>query len=651
MKRFFFILALLFYTLFPLAQETLAAPLSPEEVITPLENVSDLADKMPQDESGPLSSWMTQFAHKFRQWAQTAAQTPPGEATKWSQYNLLTPLYLMQTDASPISDLQGYGSWQSFEFGQLRLISCRTGLANKKPVFAAVQVKTNPNWFLHKPLIRLNTPVRTSAISYPLVHPLPQGVTKTDFYAGDISFPIILKPLSFEKNLLLDVTADVRAENTLTGAIETQTAHLTLTLTPETGYDTGICPWMIGELQWAPKPLQDEFQVTATRNEAGDIQLYYRFNQSTEILSVQIDEPWHFTELNKTISYPVSTLVIRPFTPVRADDEIHLKTITSFGFFDTPVRLQNGTFQNGQKQFPFKSALFGGLALFLFSPFFALFLCQAPQNEKALRQAADETLAVIIFVGIVTTLAWQARLFIPISLIQIYPLIGWVFFGLFLYLLYRPVLPLILTVALFWFLPKPYLADALTAAGDNTYGPLYWGTWWTLTLAWPFWLIHQYPAGFFSFYRLTQNSRRAILHMTRLPIILLLIWLAVGGGVNALVNKTIPLYTPETLKTALQEHKIVFVSAEPPVCFVCAWNKAVALKSGFAHPYYTAGRLIILRLPADTPTARLLQSTQGKPFFPVNLLYGPANSSGLLMPDYIDYTNLGRYLSAVMNAK
>lgn len=639
MKHFFFIFALVFFAFPVLAKEMVQPANQPQ----PVETVQDSNDTPPQ--------WMINLAYRLSEWQQAAKKTKPQEAAKWDKYNLFTPAFLMGTDASPLSGLQGYGEWQNFSFGRIRLISCHSGLKITPPVFTAVQVQTNRDWFMRKPAIRLNAPVQEAVISYPLIYPLPNGVTKTDFYAGQISFPIMMIPKSFDTDLHLSVTVDFKAYNTFNGDSETDTANLVLTLTPQSGHNTGICPWMINELQWAPRPLKDEFTVSATLDKSGDVQLYYHLNKDTKILSVQIDEDWTFTEQQKMINYPAASIIIRPSQKLKAGDTIALKTITSFGFFDTPVQVQIGSFQNPTGLFPWKSAVFGGFMMLLFTPLFAYFMLQSAPFKKNLVKTANDTLFVIFSVGILTALAWQARLFIPTDLIQVCPLTAILFVGLVAYLIYRPKLPLTLIAILFWFLPKPYLDDAVSAAAMHPYAPIILGLWWTVTLAYPFWLIRRYPEGMFKFYNQLKKESRAILRMVRLPLWLLLAWIIIGAGVNTWINRSVPLYTPEAVKTAVADGKIVFVSAEPPVCLTCVWNKAVALKTGFARPLLKSDKLIILRVPQTSKYARTLKAAQNKPSLPVNILYGPANPYGLLVPDYLDYGDLGEYLSAVLNQK
>ncbi len=563
-----------------------------------------------------------------------------------ARYNVFSPFFLARTDTSPLSGTRGYGDFAELPFGKARLVSCYSGIAGNRAVFVAVQILSRPEWYFYKPDVTVTSKTAQKPIvSAPLNIGRNDG-EKRDFYYNEMFFPIILE--LDETSRPYNLTADIEIKACKKEGCETFQTPLSLPLTNNERFPTGICPLMMQVLQQTPMPPIDGTTLQAVQNEKGHIQLFFEFADSPKVLNIQTDNDWTFKVLSKNIKGRSASVIIEPSQIVRPGDMILLKAVTTQHSYDLPVRLKAGAFIPLAFPFAWGTAFLGGIFLFFFTPFFALFFTYAPRSKKAVRQTGKETTLSILAFTFLFALSYQAGLIKPVSPTQSYPLLASACALLLGWLLIRPKMGLLGAFLCLLLLPKPYLDNAFdTMPADSLYPffvPLFWG----ITVSLPFYLMYKKPELMFQVFKVFKSGAREINKAVRLPVLLLLGWLVIGGIGNAYINNSIPLYTPERLQAALKENKIVFVSVENPVCLQCAWNKGVALKTGFARPLYKAGRIVLLRVDAQSPEAAEFMAKNDKRTFPLNVLYGPGNKSGLLLPDYLAYTELRKYLPAVL---
>ena len=560
----------------------------------------------------------------------------------------LSALYLMMyTEANPITGLAGYGDWKETPFGRMRLVSCDTGLKKNKAVYVALQMQIHPRVALTKPKITLKTPVKQSVVSYPIMYPLPQGWTRTQFYFEETLFPIFFEPLSYDTPLTIQVQVDWTALNPFNNLKASDVSMLDLTLQPNAIGETGLCGYMMTQLQAVPAPVKDNAEAQAIVNDKGDIQLFFKLAKSTKILSVQIDEDFTFTEVDKKINDKTALLVIRPSKPISEGTVLPIKLITSFGIFDVQTKLTQGDFKTVMADFSWVSLFINGLLLFFATPLFAYFLLNMHRTSKQLEKSVTETLLVLACVGTAWSLGWQVGLIPAVDLVQLSPILWWFTIGWLLYWIINPRFSLAVCILLVIVLPKPYLADSVGLAGQYAFAPLGMGLLWTGMVMWPFTWIKRYPKAFFALHKMMKKEMSAILWFARLPAIFLLIWLIMGGVVNAKLNQNIEVHTPERVQQALGEDKTVIVSVENPVCFSCAINKLITFNSGVARSLRERDKLLVLRLSSDTTLAKHFMQRFGQVSAPVNVVFGPKNSSGIVAPDYLHALNTAKYLNAV----
>lgn len=562
------------------------------------------------------------------------------------RYNVLSPLYLSQTDTSPLSGTRGYGDFVDLPFGKARLVSCYSGISKNRAVFAAVQILSNPRWYFYKP----DVTVTSKTAQKPIVSaPLNIGQNdgeKRDFYYGAMFFPIILE--LDETNRPYDLTADIKIKACQQDGCETFQTPLKLSLTNDERYSTGICPLMMQVLQQTPMPPVDGTTAQAVQNEKGQIQLYFEFADAPKVLNIQTDNEWTFEVLAKNIKGNLASVIIKPSQKLKTGDTILLKAITSQHSYDLPLSLTTGAFTPLSFPFAWRAALAGGILLFFFTPFFALFFTYTPRSKKAVHQTGKEiTLSVLAF-SFLFALSFQAKLIVPVSLTQSYPFFAAICALLLIWLLIRQKTGLLGAFLCLLLLPKPYLDSVFDTMPAGSLYPFFVTLFWGITISLPFFLMYKKPEKMFRIFKVFKAAAPEVDRFIRLPVLLLLGWLVIGGFGNAYLNRQIPLYTPERLQAALDDGKIVFVSVENPVCLQCVWNKSIALKTGFARPLYKAGKIALLRVDAHTPYAAEFKAKNDKSALPLNVLYGPGNKGGLLLPDYLAYTELKKYLSAVL---
>lgn len=562
--------------------------------------------------------------------------------------NVLTPLYLMQTDASPLSGTRGYSPWQETPFGQIRLVSCYSGISPNDPtIFTAVQLVTKDGWHIKKPTIILTTPDMVNTfIGIPLIYPLTNGLTKTNYYVGDYFFPIITSTKSFQKEVHLAV--DFAYTACYLGTCQNGVIPLTLLLTDKDHFPTGICPYMTRALNQIPVNPKEKAHVKAIQNDSGDIQFIFDFDQKIKVLSIQIDNDWTFNETSKTIKGKQATLTIHPTTLVPSDELIQLKVISSAGYYDMPVQLTRGHFVQMDVHFPWGDALWGGLYLLLGTPFFAYYLLFKPRSKQALSEAVKQTILVNLIIGFIFGLLWFAGIIHPMDLLQQIPALGFLIFPVLLYLLWKPSHGLLATWLIFWVIPKPYLFSVFESAEPGTFTVLFLGVFWGWFISIPAIIMYRGIDGAYSLYKVFNSASKPLTNMARLPLFVLMGWLLIGGLGNYYVNRSIPIYDAAHVTQNLLHGKTVFVSIENQICFSCAWNKAISLRTGFARRPYQNKNLLIYRLPFDSAAGKNIQLRYGKKYAPINVLYGPGNLNGLILPDYVPYTDLQHFLQAVL---
>lgn len=578
---------------------------------------------------------------------QKAQNQSPNQASLFEnadQYNLLSPFYLMQTDASPFSGTNGYGAWTSLPFGQARLISCASGIKGEKGVFAGLQVKLKDGVLLKKPLLSSSLPPEAHVqFLYPIQYPLPPHKTKTETYTGLLIFPILADVTNPNEPFELTATA------TLTGCTEnecqTVTKPLSLTLTHTEQFPTGICPLIVDFLQDVPVPAKGRVRARAHQDAKGNFQLVLKFTQPTSLVSVQIDNDFSFKEKSKRITKENAFLTLHPDKPLLVGTVLNLKVITSNGRFDVPTVLTQGEMEYPIADFPWEPIIFGGLGLLFLTPFWMLFWLQKPKNKKTLKSEAQQMLIVTGILTFCVAGLWQVGLLIPIDFIQTSFICVLVSFAALVYLIYRPQVSLLGALVLFWVIPKPYLANTFVPQISE---PFFMVCWWGVVMMTPFILIYKYPQIALKLFQFLAKTPRQVGWIARAPFVLLLGWLLVASIGNAWVNRSLPLYTPQALEQALKGDKIALVSVEPPVCFTCVWNKAVQMKTGYARQYDRHGYLVRFYLPIHSVAGQVLQGQSGTTDLPLNLFYGPNNKNGVVLPAAIDYFKLKEYLNAVL---
>ena len=582
----------------------------------------------------------------MQQWAENMKQIKP-EQVDIKKVNPLTAMYLtMTTDVNFLTGMRGYTEWQTYPFGRMRLVSCRAGLKQNTPVFLGVQAQIHSDWALVKPVITLNTPAEEVVISYPLSLNLPKGVTRTFLYDNDVIFPIFFVPKSYDKSVDVMVQAKWRALNPYTQQDILGVGDFQMPLTLEQPYETGICPHMMSFLNTTPAPVRDNLIVSATLNHDKDIQLFFEMKQPTETLSVQVDDDWTFTEEQKTINGKTVSLVIKPSEPLQVGDTLPLKVITSFGIFDVPTVLKEGTFLRDIPSFRWGGILVDGLWLFLLTPLFSCFLLQTARTPKQLKNKAGQTLIFILTVGVCWTIAWQAGLFMPVDLAQLSPVVVWITLLILLWWMVGVPLSLGLIGLLIIFLPKPYLADSVGLTAYYPFAPMVIGTIWTALALWPFVWVYRYPEAFVTLHALMHQDKKALLWLVRLPALIVIVWLGIGGGIISFTKSYEP-YSLTRLKQAVASDNVVFVSLRPPICFSCTLIQTSMGMSREAQDLKQKLKLVQMVLPADSFEAKELIKRYGQLSAPMNLLYGPKQPNGILLPTYVDYAEFSKYLNLV----
>lgn len=561
---------------------------------------------------------------------QKAAQTNPQQSTDLSQYNVMTPVHLMQTDANPFSGTKGYGDWVDKEFGRVRLISCRSAVTPNIPIWFGVQVELNKGWIIHKPNIDVKTDVPKSFVAYPLQYPLPKGYTQTSFYAQTVIFPIMVHPSMDRDSFQMDVTVDVTAEDLINNKIITESVPLSLLLFDNPVFDTGICPYLKKWIEISALPSDNFVSASATLLENNDIQLFFEFNKKPDFVSVQIESDWSFVEKQNNIQGTFVSYRMTPTRLVPEGEKIPVKVITDIGRFELYPVLSKGDKQLLPQSIPVGQLLLSGLLLVFTTPVWGFFLLHPKKSPPQLKKDSMKTIKVLFLTGVL----WCIGLWFHFpDLIQIHPIMCFVFFGCYGLLCWKKHTSLKVVVLGILLLPKPYLYTVLASVDNNLSLFIVCCVWWVWIIIWPFLWWRWYPQDFSKFYHFIFKCKKQASFFVIFPFICMMVWIA-GGYINTYLNKTMPIYQENAKNHIINNHKSVLLFVERPVCFQCAWDKVVSLKTGYMRDFTKSGALHIMTVPATSETGKRMKYHFETEKLPMYILYTTSHPDGF----FADYS-------------
>ncbi len=270
---------------------------------------------------------------------------------------------------------KGVGQWQKLPFGQVRLLSCTTGRQNRTMIVGGLQIELNKDWVLKRPNLVPLSP--EGVISYP-IRPNP---VKTQKYTGSFLIPIVYPHTPNQESLSFGVAGNLKAcqkENCSDSPI-----FMKLPLDENESKYTSYCAYIMDELKNTPIPAFDMGQGQWLNNHQALLsfkvpRVNQAFLQNENGLDFQVLQT---VFLDGEIQFKVSYL--QKWQNNTMKDWI---LITNQGVFRVPIVLTKNPLPVSEKKKPWGSFFFGGILLFICSPFFILFGTSFLNNQKQLRQ-------------------------------------------------------------------------------------------------------------------------------------------------------------------------------------------------------------------------------------------------------------------------
>lgn len=368
----------------------------------------------------------------------------------------------------------GQTQWYDLPFAQVRMLSCLDGIEAQKMVVGGVQIVLKQGWTLQKPTLK---PLHESDllwIDYP-IRPNPQ---ETKVYTSDIFIPVLASPL-LNPQLTFGVRGDLTACHARTGCL-TLPIQIQLPLNTKSHNYTPYCAFIMDCLKQVPLPSGEKMSAIFTPLNEQEGRLSFETNMKINQAFLQNDSGASFRVLERHFETGVLTFRLLGKDLDKIKNWI---LITNQGVFRVPVLEKAVVPSAPQKSVPWSGLLWGGLWLFLGTPFFIFWGLAWPKNKndfvvQSLQLAHAGTLVFILFcLGLA---------FYPKQLLLLNdPLYGGVSLILMGGSLLFPPKKVGLVLLLFWVWPKPYLWDTFKAFQGESNWLIVWGTG---AVAW-LWLI------------------------------------------------------------------------------------------------------------------------------------------------------------------
>ncbi len=366
---------------------------------------------------------------------------------------------------------KGIGQWEKLPFADVRLMSCTTGFKNRSIIVGGLQIKMNEGWVLARPT--LDTLSDKGVINYPI---RPNSV-QTQNYTGTFLIPIVYPYTPNQKDFSFGVVGNLKAcqkENCSDSPI-----FMKLPLDENESKYTSYCAYIMDELKNTPIPAFDMGKGQWLDNNHAWIsfkapRVNQAFLQNESGLDFRILKTIFLkNEVRFKVTYPQQW------------DEKTMKDwilITNQGIFRVPIVLTQNPLPKPGKDKPWGMFIFGGILLFICSPFFILFGTSFLKNKKQLRQQCVH--AIIATTALITLFCLIYRYFSNIYETDILLHLAWLIMGITLIFTPRFVW---WTALLFIVWPKPILKQM-----SETFSLYYLIPWLIMWNILPFGLLYKY---------------------------------------------------------------------------------------------------------------------------------------------------------------
>ena len=257
----------------------------------------------------------------------------------------------------------GIGAWQEMPFGQMRLLSCTSGVKDLPMVVGGLQVRLNPGWVMKRPDLK---PLSTRNPVW-IENPITPGDGQNPQYQGEVLFPLIYaRPFSEKTDFELGVQGNFpvcQGEKCMTLPV-----RIGLNLTSEEADYTRACPYLIQRQRQVPLPATMLGIKGFAWVQGDEIQMAFSGLDKTNVAFLKTTQTHPFQVLETQVEKTGVLMRVKasPWALGTGQDWI---LITNQGIFKVPVQMQSTPIVLPPAP-PKKTIWFLGWELFFLTPLF-----------------------------------------------------------------------------------------------------------------------------------------------------------------------------------------------------------------------------------------------------------------------------------------
>lgn len=540
-----------------------------------------------------------------------------------------------EKSVSPLTGQKGIGAFQQTPFGRVRLLSCLTGIKDKKDGWFTIDTEINPGWTIQNPVFHLSESahIQNSRFYLPFILPLSD---KSQIYMKNASFPF---HLDFDKSSVpIQALVHVSFKACFEAQCQKTETTLPLFLDETEARSSSFCPYIRRSFESIPLDRPD---LTAVWLEKGILQISVQQKKQApqKHLLLLAEKTVAFEELETFINN--ETLMVK----VKPEIELNGKALTlvfhdGSGLYQNTVQVQAG--EEIKPFYPKESfSLFLlTLGFVFFSPMMTLLLTLKLKNEWAARGQSHQ---LLLEAGIAFGLALLFFTCMPESLyLPLYSSYFWLGFCflLFGFFLFSSKMNGLQAGILTCLCPLTFLYP-LWMQWPKSAVVLYLG----LIALSPLLFFYIKPATGVYFSLLCRSLPR---WLKKLPLIGAMVAFALMmTSLYWNQKQALPDLSAQALHTEINNGKIVDVFIAPQWCFSCTLFQFFSTHTGLAYRLQKAEILKSYHLSPAHPMAKAYQNKFGKVNGRMHLLFGPENKDGINIPFYLRDQQMPRYFNAV----
>ena len=291
----------------------------------------------------------------------------------------------------------GIGAWQEMPFGQMRILSCSSGVKDLAMVVGGLQIRLNPDWMMKKPVLKPLVDQHPSWIEPP-VRP---GDGRSPVYRGEVLIPLIYTRDPNEKEPFnLGVQGELpvcQNDQCLTLPI-----RISLPLSETEAEYTTACAYLIEQQRQIPWPAKAHHIQGYAWQSDDKITFVFDGVQKAQIAFLQtlLQSPFHVLETRLEEKGVVMEVQTQPWEVGQTQEWV---LISDQGIFKVPVMMQEQSVSLSASSVSWTIGLLGW-ELFFLTPLFIWWGLGMKKTQKAWQKAIRQFILLSPFVFVLRAL-------------------------------------------------------------------------------------------------------------------------------------------------------------------------------------------------------------------------------------------------------